>query len=1278
MLQLLLQLLNFHQCMLFSRETFPDSLLAGFHPLLTHQRKAHFPTEIDLAHNDLSPQSLSGIAKSAISKCLDIRASNKEFLLRLKPQDVLELLVGFECRNEKSEIEGCVGYERMRGLGLVPSRASYRALLRYLIEVDAAQLTYHVYDDMINVGIGGSLEEKWIHENLIRRLCVDGKVQEARDLFRKVMSFGMKPSSLIISAIVSGYCDKKDYDDLLSFFADFKVVPDTIHGNKILSSVCRNFGVEEASVFLWDLEELGFHPDEISIVVCLRRGMWIHARGILVEMKDMGVAPDFSTYKVLVAGFCEARQFDEVKAIVCEMLDHSLVKLSATEDPLAKGFELLGMSPLSVKIRRDNDKGFTKAEFFDKLGNGLYLHTDLDEYERAITQVLDDAMIPDFNSYIMEKLHSLDTENILIMEGEMTRWGQEISLPALSSLFCCLCRAPFNAKVINHHFETMPKSTYLLDESTLNLLVRTNCIMGYTLRARTLFDGMTRRGYKIDNGTYSALLVDACKKGDLASLHFYLNLARKSNWLPEVKDGKAILRHLCKNELLSEALELFEAMVFVSSCDILDIFDSLLEGLCRQGFTGTACVLIDERKGLQKRTRTNYENAVELRNMCLRNQTSAHLPFHSAFVNGLCKLGRFEEAARIFMEVKGLVLDAEMCNSSITGYCQRNNLKKIRETLGVMIRKDLSISPSSYSSMVRLICRDGKFSLALSLKELMLRVTCIPELVLYNILIFHISSRRKTLDTVIGALQNRGLQFDDVTFNFVIRGLLLHKDVSHALHYLTTMMRKDLKPTNRTLRGVINSLCHEGELEPALNLSREMELRGWIHGSAIQNDIVEALLSKGRLHEAVGFLDRMVLKGLTPNHIKYDSLIKQFSQYGRVDKAVNLLNVMLQKGSHPEATSYDCLIQGFCNGQKLDVALDFHKEMLCGRVVEAEDLLKSMIQLGETPQREAFNCVINRYREEQLQNWLIILTDDATFDEAYKTNVACNENLAKLQAGYLFLEVYFRTIVSNYAKVISLGIGDTTEPISEVITSAMSKVRGFLGQGKLESALEGMDLVIILAGVPRKPGMTRDDLFNINAGMLRYSRMLASMTPESSWESPCLMLFVPTRSWCCAFSLESFIRDSVQEFSFMAEFWDLILERLVFLLLVGMLEHNSAPSLTGEASLPIDTGGDKFLNQANSRWWDRSGSGKSRSRLSNSINGNNDFSSMLYLYLSFMKSHLRVSLNDQFAGNEPPVLRNQGGLGAEELRRWMDMDKIGLGKAKELALSIQKGVSFKK
>uniref|UniRef100_A0ACD5VZT3 Uncharacterized protein n=1 Tax=Avena sativa TaxID=4498 RepID=A0ACD5VZT3_AVESA len=46
-------------------------------------------------------------------------------------------------------------------------------------------------------------------------------------------------------------------------------------------------------------------------------------------------------------------------------------------------------------------------------------------------------------------------------------------------------------------------------------------------------------------------------------------------------------------------------------------------------------------------------------------------------------------------------------------------------------------------------------------------------------------------------------------------------------------------------------------------------------------------------------------------------------------------------------------------------------------------------------------------------------------------------------------------------------------------------VKGFMGDDQLAEALEGADLVIIPAGVPRKPGMTRDDLFNINAGIVK-------------------------------------------------------------------------------------------------------------------------------------------------------------------------------------------------
>ena len=64
-----------------------------------------------------------------------------------------------------------------------------------------------------------------------------------------------------------------------------------------------------------------------------------------------------------------------------------------------------------------------------------------------------------------------------------------------------------------------------------------------------------------------------------------------------------------------------------------------------------------------------------------------------------------------------------------------------------------------------------------------------------------------------------------------------------------------------------------------------------------------------------------------------------------------------------------------------------------------------------------------------------------------------NKNLAKLQAGYLFPEINRRKnefLKKNPdAKIISLGIGNTTEPITKYITKGL--VKAAKGMGKLET-----------------------------------------------------------------------------------------------------------------------------------------------------------------------------------------------------------------------------------
>jgi len=52
--------------------------------------------------------------------------------------------------------------------------------------------------------------------------------------------------------------------------------------------------------------------------------------------------------------------------------------------------------------------------------------------------------------------------------------------------------------------------------------------------------------------------------------------------------------------------------------------------------------------------------------------------------------------------------------------------------------------------------------------------------------------------------------------------------------------------------------------------------------------------------------------------------------------------------------------------------------------------------------------------------------------------------------------------------------------------STPAKVTGYLPKEEgCKAAFKDADIIVIPAGVPRKPGMTRDDLFNINAGIVK-------------------------------------------------------------------------------------------------------------------------------------------------------------------------------------------------
>jgi len=97
-------------------------------------------------------------------------------------------------------------------------------------------------------------------------------------------------------------------------------------------------------------------------------------------------------------------------------------------------------------------------------------------------------------------------------------------------------------------------------------------------------------------------------------------------------------------------------------------------------------------------------------------------------------------------------------------------------------------------------------------------------------------------------------------------------------------------------------------------------------------------------------------------------------------------------------------------------------------------------------------------------------------------------------------------LVSSLSLYDIRGAPGVAADVSHIDTG--SEVNGY-AQEQIAHALAGSQIILIPAGVPRKPGMTRDDLFNTNASIVRD---LAKSISEHSPDAHVLIISNPVNS----------------------------------------------------------------------------------------------------------------------------------------------------------------------
>ncbi|KAL3723280.1 hypothetical protein ACJRO7_035462 [Eucalyptus globulus] len=362
--------------------------------------------------------------------------------------------------------------QRYAGVGWVPSRSCYYALIELSSRRKKSRLALRVSLDMIESGISFNAQ-KVDFGAVYKLLCEEGKIQEARNLVKKATGCGYEPCSLVLYEIVCAYCEKKDFEDLLSFFVELNHRPDLQAGNRMINALCLNSGSERANLFRRKLEKLGFKPDEITFGIligwCCREGNLKGALVYLAEVLGRGLKPDICSYNT----YDTTSNVSTYKTIVDKMKELCLIQLSSTEDPLSKAFTILRFGPLDVKLKRDSDAKFSRKEIYDTLGNGLYLDANIDEYDKRINGIIDDSFLPNFNSLMMEQCRHGNLKYALRLVDEMVHWGQKLSLSILSAIIKGICTTSYpSVKCIDYLLEKMPRSISQLDAKTLNLLVQ--------------------------------------------------------------------------------------------------------------------------------------------------------------------------------------------------------------------------------------------------------------------------------------------------------------------------------------------------------------------------------------------------------------------------------------------------------------------------------------------------------------------------------------------------------------------------------------------------------------------------------------------------------------------------------------------------------------------------------------------------------------------------------------------------------------------------------------
>ncbi|KAF5202935.1 Pentatricopeptide repeat-containing protein [Thalictrum thalictroides] len=304
-------------------------------------------------------------------------------------------------------------------------------------------------------------------------------------------------------------------------------------------------------------------------------------------------------------------------------------------------------------------------------------------------------------------------------------------------------------------------------------------------------------------------------------------------------------------------------------------------------------------------------------------------------------------------------------NVMIQGFCREKKLDKALGFYNEMEKMGCLPNVVTFNTIVDSYCKLGNIDEALQVFDLMQQRGLQPNLITYNVVIngFCQQGRMKDTEQVLNEMECRGLGPDKVTYNTLVNGYCKEDDVTYD-----TLMEHCSNAEFKSVVALMKSYCMKGLMNEADRVFESIYERDWKPDGAAYNVIIHGHCRCGNVQKALDLYKDMVLKGFVPNTVCVIALTKSLFNEGMNEELNQVISDVLKSCRLNDAEIAKALVE--IN----------HKE---GNMEVVFDVLTNMANDGFLPYsgRNAISEAMVKRKRKEIPSSYVIISDTDNDDD---------------------------------------------------------------------------------------------------------------------------------------------------------------------------------------------------------------------------------------------------------------------------------------------------------